>query len=510
MKNNSKKAIIFFIILLICLAVLGAIGAYIVVKMQTPVDIISEENKTLFKQYVSKNNLNKLSNIDEITEILNKMENSSYELNSNISVITTDNMLGNYDLNKMSLEVQTKNNPSAGLSYADAKFKYATNDIISLQEIKDGNNFAVKSDDIVVKYLGINLENISTFLTKLGLTGLDMLPSDFNALKLGSLLSYDKDLINNRVQLYLKIITDEFGHNNFTLQKNVEVTSKNNTYKVEAYNVILTETEMKNVELAILNDIIQDDDVINILVEKNNLISKNKHTSQSLKELIQNHITELSRKQTSNNQKMKFSIYVYEGNVVKIRCDIYDDFDIEIDLISADNSEEINLTYMKKDRNGFNISLTNKSGKKIEAFYGVISNGEIVKKYEGEFSISGNISSNSIKNNIVLSYKENEKSTTINLENEIKFVDVAIDRLTEENCMFVDRLSDEDFADIKAQLLNQIIKIYKEKITKMDAINRNIQSNVLSSNSDIVIEQNTGSAENTQNISENQEVTTNN
>ena len=110
------------------------------------------------------------------------MDNSSYELNSNVSIIASDNMLGNYDINKMTFEIKSKNNPAEQLWYANANFKYGNNDIITFHEIKDGNKFAVKSDDIVVKYLGVNLDNINGFLAKLGFTAFDQIPSDYNAL----------------------------------------------------------------------------------------------------------------------------------------------------------------------------------------------------------------------------------------------------------------------------------------------------------------------------------------
>ena len=191
---------------------------------------------------------------------------------------------------------------------------------------------------------------------------------------------------------------------------------------------------------------------------------------------------------------MKLTLYINEENVIKIRCDIYNQADIEVDFISDNSLNKINMTYLEnttEEKNGLNINMKRDDQNNLTLDIGYISKGEVNKKIIIDFNIDGNSTSATIKNSLEISYKDSENNTVVKLENKVNFGNVNIDKLTDDNCLFLDSLSDEDLLLVRNSIVEKIVTVYKEKLTTLNIINNNMQSTVVS-----LPEQNGGNEEN--------------
>ena len=483
MRNNHGKAVIIFIIVLILLAITGSVGAYVFFKSNVEEEYVTDENKIKFFDYLNKTNIESVLDINEYVEILKKTENTNNESTTSISVNTTENEWNGYDINKIGIEYSTKSNKSELLEFADIKLKYANNDILSIQEIKENNKLAIKSDEIVNKYVGVDIANFKTVLKKISPLTTVVIPDSFEDIKIGSLLYIDEELKDTTINKYKNIIYNEIQNNRFSIQEEIIVSVDGQNYTTTAYNVVFTENELKNISIKILSELKNDDSIVKTIVEKCHILEKSQVTEDIVRNEIQKKIDEIQTEEYTDNEKVKLTLYENENKIIKIRCDIYAYADIELDLISKENSNKAILTYLNKSdgkKNGINIIINRNDNNKLIIDVGIITNGAVSKKVSINNVMSGNSSSASISNNIEITYKEKEISTSIKLDNKISFNDVIIDKLTESNCLFLDTLSDEDLTLAKNTILEKIFTVYKEKKETLNIIKNNMQSTIIS------------------------------
>ena len=382
-KNNNGKAVLIFVIILVVLALVGSVSAYVYFKLNVKEEIIDDTNKKEFFYYLANTNIEKILNTDEYVNIINRVENENNETATTVSINTNKNMWNGYDLNKATLEYSTKKDVGNSLNFADIKLKYANNDIISVQEIKENNKFAIKSDEIVNKYVGLDLNNLKDVLKKIGVITAVSIPENFDDIKFGDFLYLDgeyKESVKNKYKDYLY---NQIAPERFNVQRDVIVNVDNKSYTTLAYNVVLNENEFKNLYVNILNEIKNDDELINTIAQKFQIIENKNITQDKIKSRIQKYIDEANSQETNDNEKMKLTLYINEENVIKIRCDIYNQADIEVDFISDNSLNKINMTYLEnttEEKNGLNINMKRDDQNNLTLDIGYISKGEVNKK----------------------------------------------------------------------------------------------------------------------------------
>lgn len=480
-KSNDGKAILILIIALVLLAVLGSTCAYMYFKANIEEEQVDETNKIDFFNYLSNTNIEKIIDIDELVNVIGKSETTNNEMSTVVSINASNNMWNGYDINKVSLEYLTKKDVNSSLDFSDIKLRYANNDIISVQEIKENNKFAIKSDEVVNKYVSVDLKNLSDILKKIGIITPVKIPDNFDDPKFGELLYLDNNYKESLKNKYKEILYNQINAENFSVQKGVVVNVNNNSYETITYNVVLTENEAKNLCINLLTELKNDEELMNQLTQRFQIIGQDSFSREKIINNIQKYIDKINGETTTDAEKVKLTLCVNEEKVIKIRCDIYNNCNIEIDLITENNINKANITYLNNNENiGNNIVITRDGENKFLVELGFISNGEVNKKISINFSMDGKSTSNLIKSYLDVSYKDNENSIMLKMENKINFTNVNIDRITSENSLFLDSLSDEDLILVRNSILEKIISVYKEKITTLNIINNNLQSTVVS------------------------------
>ena len=318
-KNNNGKAVLIFVIILVVLALVGSVSAYVYFKLNVKEEIIDDTNKKEFFYYLANTNIEKILNTDEYVNIINRVENENNETATTVSINTNKNMWNGYDLNKATLEYSTKKDVGNSLNFADIKLKYANNDIISVQEIKENNKFAIKSDEIVNKYVGLDLNNLKDVLKKIGVITAVSIPENFDDIKFGDFLYLDgeyKESVKNKYKDYLY---NQISPERFNVQRDVIVNVDNKSYTTLAYNVVLNENEFKNLYVNILNEIKNDDELINTIAQKFQIIENKNITQDKIKSRIQKYIDEANSQETNDNEKIirEYNAKVYVEYIKK-------------------------------------------------------------------------------------------------------------------------------------------------------------------------------------------------
>ena len=93
-----------------------------------------------------------------------------------------------------------------------------------------------------------------------------------------------------------------------------------------------------------------------------------------------------------------------------------------------------------------------------------------------------------MKNSIVISQGSNDgKSGQMTIDNIIKFTNVSdIEDLTEENCVFLDNLNQEDANSAINEIKNRFEELYSEKKSNLNLIDVNTKSSIIRQELDAV------------------------
>lgn len=214
-------------------------------------------------------------------------------------------------------------------------------------------------------------------------------------------------------------------------------------------------------------------------------------TVEELQELIDKKMQLDDYYETTENEKgngMVVNVYASEEKTEKITATFPDNSTLDIEFVkNSEKDNEIKITYLKEDenskeKNGFSLDfnkIQNDANTTIKSTYNVIENEKINKKVTIDLNTDGTTTSKELKNDVVLTISTSEGETKIVIDNKIKFKNIEdIEDLTEENCIYIDKLSEEELQSELEDLKNKIQNLYNSKKESFNFINTNTGVNL--------------------------------
>ena len=273
-----------------------------------------------------------------------------------------------------------------------------------------------------MQYLVVEKDGISDLLSMLGIK-ISTNNIDLDALNFEN-IAFNEEEISKIKELYLNNIKNIIDDGNF---------SKVSTSKAEGYMVELSNSQLKDILVNILETLKTDD------VMKNKI---NKLTGQSIDE-----DTISSAIDSVNGQEVEEgTVYQNEGKLNKIEIQINDQVKVEFSKESGDDNLEYNVKITTNINN---------------------ENAEVDLKitYEGLQALED------VKQNaaITLSFGNEESSKyEYNISNEIKFIDsVEITSFGSKDSITLNKLSSERLAKILEQIGSKIEEVNKENMDEV-------------------------------------------
>lgn len=184
---------------------------------------------------------------------------------------------------------------------------------------------------------------------------------------------------------------------------------------------------------------------------------------------------EILKKSDSEN-KMKLT-YLYKGNDSIFSVG-------KMEVLSDDNFNEIKSVedeVLENQTNGISLEIRKvktTTDTSIDATVSIIEDEKINKKINLKSDITGDSSSNSMTNNLILTVSTKENESKLVLDTNFKFSRSGeeIPDLVDENCLFMETLSQEDY-DITVQAIKDKIDfVWDEKKQQFDFIDTNTKS----------------------------------
>ena len=336
--------------------------------------------------------------------------------------------------------------------------------------------------------LTTNYSELNTLLAEL----LKKLRNDTELLSTVSAVS--ENTTQNNLQNTLNNVVDEFTMQNTTIditpigEENTNILQEENTNNSEA-------------DLQIIATILA-----------GNKVNK---TVSELQEILDEEITKIENLNITNKE-VKISLYVVDEKLRKLGVKS-EDFNLEMEFLEEANKEKIKFTLLgintdikienpevttefqntttentlennavetDKLKNGFTITIeknTSDVSTKIFAEIGLINNLEINTKISCNLTTNGTASSKEIKNEAIFTYTTQEGQLTANLNYNINFetATMEIPNLTDETCLFLDKLNDAEITNIINQIRDRVNFVINEKKVTLNLIDQNNNTSVV-------------------------------
>ena len=189
------------------------------------------------------------------------------------------------------------------------------------------------------------------------------------------------------------------------------------------------------------------------------------------------------------NEGVKITVYVKneEGQpkeTIKLVVEFPNKINVDIEYKSDD---QFKITYLQENQEavtkGYSIDIKRELSDvktKLDIQVGNIENAKVIKKTQIELETEGSKTSKDYKNEAIVKYNDNEENVKINIKNTIKFDDVEVEEiLNDENSIFVDKITDEEASTLYMQVLQNIMQAYTEKVENLNFIDNNSSASVV-------------------------------
>lgn len=457
-----------------------------------------KSNKTLFFKYFGKNseNIKEIEEIFESTEYEKNLQNNKYTDDINIKVNYTNNLQTTSEdnsntINNVKLLIKGEEDKNNKYSYKDFKLEkdknIATNtenqsssensnesnnkeqNIMEVEYIKNDNNYGIRFSDLFKQYLLVENNNLKDLFRKIGYSEqeLENVPDsiEINDITLSD-IKFTEDEIKQLSEKYSEIINKKVSKEKFEKNSKQVITINEKNITTNAYILKLTNEELNNLYVDLLESLKQDEIILNkieSIQNKINSININSSESKDLKESFAEEIDlqiEKINKTNIGNQETK--IIVYENSGKTIRTVIQGkDYEINFDYINTQDEKNIELIVKKDEIETYNIKLKkDKDGIKLDIY----SNDE-TNPIKISLEQNKNESDKKCSNNINLKYENANSKLEVSAEQEINIVDNFENEntLNDQNSILLNGLEKEQLQAV----LNQVSEEVQQKINSI-------------------------------------------
>lgn len=484
MHYGRKKAIIIASIVIGILLILGVGGTILYLKTD-----IFKSNQSLFFKYIEQAvkeieyepNTNTINNINRIKE-------EPFTLVGNLSYETEEknNEIKNA-LKNMKFTVEAKVDNSAKKAYGIGTLKSNNQEIFKLEYANTDNIYALKSDEVVTAFIGVENQNLKVLAQKLGITNTSNIPNNVaSILNLGEILNLTEDEKAHIYETYMQVLEQNIEKSSFTKNKDIAISRDGVVYNTTGYRLELTNSELKQIEINLLQTLKQDSITLNLITTKAKTFNlEEKYTQIStLTQEIDSLINKISSENTNLQEGIIITVYVEKGKVItteiiyknEIKYTIYGQKENSTNSYyilteNLNSAEEYNTIEIKAEETSSNntstlsmlININNKKG--IEVYLeNVNDNEEDVLKTSCEVTIS----------------EEEDKNSILSYEQEIAFKESITDivKIDRNNCAVLNDYPTEQLQVLAKSLVQRIQELINQKAQAVGISNYYLNINI--------------------------------
>ncbi|HOZ54673.1 MAG TPA: hypothetical protein PK993_01315 [Clostridia bacterium] len=345
------------------------------------------------------------------------------------------------EIKNVKLSMVSKVGPKQEQSYSKMELSYKNDSLTSIEYLNSDNNYGIRCSDIYKDYFYVENSGLKNLVKKLGADPTTV-PDSISKINIYDLFYISKDTRKSILNRYYKVLNSELDKDNFSSEKNVKIDVNGKDVKADSYTLSLSEDDMKSIILETMNTLKDDDETLDLLVEKYKMSIGNTETTEiskdDIKKGIDSSIKSLEKSEETGLGKVKITVYETNGKVVKLTID------------SAGASIGLDITENKKDG--------------IMNLY-VESNGSVIGNIKNEYTIDGDttkgkISMRSVLKTSLVQTKNNSDVNTMEMEEVMNLDYTIIDSKTKQSIEAKMNLMENDKSN-----KNNIAILFKYEMT---------------------------------------------
>ena len=469
MGRKKRNLIIVLSIITGLILIIGGILIY----LNIATDIFKSPDEVFYKYLYQNGSIADVFDTDLLDRYYQRIENNAYNGTGEITIKTGMNDDSESDtkefdnlMNNLKLSYTTKSNLPEKKQETEATIAYNDQEQFKFSVVQDNNNYGIKSDEVVYKYLKLKNENLRDIYTKLGVQDLESIPNQFNKIDYNiykNMNAQDKATI---LSTYQNVLNKGILSNHYTKQAKVNLNFNGQSVVANAYSLTLTEEEISSLKISLLETLMTDELTLKYLVQFLQLDSS--YTVQ-IKQSIQEEIDNLKREQIENNENVR--ITVYESNMQLLTTIVETP---EANYTLNNNVSETNqkVTIVKQSNDGNNINTTvtlerntsdSSNSFKMEQ---ISTTGETTTDRNAiTVNLNGNVDTGNLELNVKLENLIGNKLNEINYTDKKEFSSsVDIEGLNDDDSVSLNDMTLEEINSLYKSIVERIQYLYNEKL----------------------------------------------
>lgn len=486
MKNKKAKWIVISVIILIVI-IIG------IILWRSDV---FKSPRQLFEKYAYQNaKLLPEYDYNEMIKQLDKIGEEKYETIGNITFSVNSQYANddNYnikqvkeEIEKLKIDYNVKSIGKESKNTTDFIIKYDNNDLLRLKLLNNQDRYGIRYSDFYDKYLYIENNNLKQVAEKLGLDS-TYIPDKIESMSLYDLLYIDNNELERIIKEYSSIVNEVINNEKFSSEKDVEINYNNEKIKTNKYTLNLTNKDLLDLYIKILEKLKNDDATLDIIIDKINKIGFYYSTEKLDKENLKIYMQEEIDKYTDyeiDEENFEINVYEYKNKTIRTELKL-ENQDIIINLLDTNkDSLKAEILFNTQYGNQQKITLNKKVSDNSKNY-----NIEIMY-YDGT-TFDFDIESEQIKNtNNIYEVKNTFKlgnaqfNITINQEQKTDYnKDITIDDFDDENSVNLNNESSENIQRIFDEGITNLQNNISQKLELLGIDEESLQ-NIMGGNVD--------------------------
>lgn len=469
MGRKKRNLIIVLSIITGLILIIGGILIY----LNIATDIFKSPDEVFYKYLYQNGSIADVLDTDLLDRYYQRIENNAYNGTGEITIKTGMNDDSESDtkefdnlMNNLKLSYTTKSNLPEKKQETEATIAYNDQEQFKFSVVQDNNNYGIKSDEVVYKYLKIKNENLRDIYTKLGVQNSESIPNQFNKIDYNIYKNMNAEDKAKILSTYQNVLNKGILSNHYTKQADVNLNFNGQSVVANAYSLTLTEEEISSLKISLLETLMKDELTLKYLVQFLQLDSS--YTVQ-IKQLIQEKIDDLKREQIEKNENVR--ITVYESNMQLLTTIVeMPEANYTINNNVSETNQKVTIVKQSNDGNNINTTVTlerntsdNSNSFKMEQ---ISTTGETTTDRNAiTINLNGNVDTGNLELNVKLENLIGNKLNEINYTNKKEFSSsVDIEGLNDDNSVSLNDMTLEEINSLYKSIVERIQYLYNEKL----------------------------------------------
>ena len=309
----------------------------------------------------------------------------------------------------------------------------------------DGDIYGIQTDYVSSKYVAVENNNLKEFAEKVGMTDTSDVPEKIEVPENTTSFEYTEEEKQTVQEKYMTILANQLRDDQFQAERNEDGTIR--------YILTMTNEELKNLVIALLNELKTDDVTlgkINNILSEQDLYTNNTIEAEDIDSII-----ESLQEGNTEEGEVQFIVAQKDSKLISISLN-QNDNNIQL----TKNNQEDSVNYSISVNFKFDTGLS-----RIGTIGGTVY---FSANYSGLNEL------NTVKENYELGIAVQDNNGqqvgkyTYQFENNVNFVDsVNIDGLNEENAMILNNYEEESIQNFMTQLGERISNVNAEQMEKI-------------------------------------------